>query len=215
MSNENHHNSKERAQRSYTEEGSENQHPKEPYMLYQASENKNINFLGVSFKEILMHTFLNKVLIQGLKEPFNFNHLFKLPSFMEYPQIKERITALMTPQFKEAILSKKSNICNFYHQFLGYRFKLNVIFIALSDIVIIFIPILLKSFIDWIEEESAESGFSSESSYRGMYLAGLISLVLIASKIFLFIGRYYLLLTQAVVRAFAYVRELSSIHNSN
>ena len=179
----------------------------EPYILYQKSANKSTKLFQYSFMDIICHSFLSKILTQGLREPFNFNHMYQLPKSLEYHTLKQRIKEMLTPEWREKIISRKSTIYHFYHRFLGNEFKFSVFLRCLSDVVIIFIPMLLREFINWIEEEGerAAGGGVEGHTWRGVTIVGLISLTLIGSKLFLFIGRFYLHLMQTLVRGFTYV----------
>ena len=176
----------------------------EPYILYENSVNKDTEFLGYAAKDVIFHSFLTKVLNQGLKTPFNFNHMFKLPKYLQYENIVRQMNSLMTPEYKEDILSGKKSIYSFYHQLVGFRLKLGVLLTFISEVVLVLLPPLLKRLISWIE------GFEDEDSgerYEGIMITSLISLVITISKLSLFASRYYSIQAQVHAQAFAYVRK--------
>ena len=177
----------------------------EPYLLYGRSENKNIDFLGSGLKEIIFHKFLNKILKQGLKEPFNFNHMFKIPKYLEYDSILHQINTLMTDDYKKSILNKEKTIYDFYHKLVGSRYKVGLFLTFISDVIVVLLPLLLKSLITWVEEdiENQDSG----NKYKGLIIAALLSLVIVVSKLSYFASSYYLTQSQVQAQAFSFVRK--------
>ena len=177
----------------------------EPYILYERSENKDKDFLGYGLMDVVFHNFLNKILYQGLREPFNFNHMYKLPKYLEFEDITLQMKALMTPEFKNDILSNKKSIYHFYHKLTGFRFNFGVFLTFISEVIIVFLPPLLKRLITWIDKDL--EGADSADKYEGVMTTGLVSLVIIISKLTLFSSRYYLMQAQTHAQAFAYVSE--------
>ena len=177
----------------------------EPCVLYENSINKDTEFLGYGIGNIACHSFLNKVLQQGLKRPFNFDCMYKLPKYLEYTQIEERASELMTPEYKQLIIEDKKSIFDLYHQLVGFKYKVGVFFGTSSRTMIVLLPVLLKWLIEWMEErEEAEN--PEDENLRGIFYAALITGLMVTNKLFFFIGRYFLLQMQAYAQAFAFVR---------
>ena len=181
----------------------------EPYVLYEKSVNKDQEFLGYGFMDVVFHNFLNKVLYQGLREPFNFNHMYKLPNYLEFNEIIKQMDTLMTPEFKNEVLNNKKSMFDFYQKLIGFRLKLGVFLTFVSEVIIVFLPLLLKRLISWVEEDL--EGADSSKRYEGVITTGLISLVIIISKLTLFSSRYFLMQAQIHAQAFAYVSDKVSI----
>ena len=174
---------------------------KEPYLLYQRSPNRHEELITPGLRNIVCHSFLNKILNQGLKEPFNFDHMYKLPDSMDFDQVSAKTKRLMTPQVKADIINKKSSIFDLYHKFVGSGQKAGILFLFMSEFVMVSLPWLIKWLIEWIEEEGYEDNVG-----QGVKLSALITFVLILSKVCLFTGKFYVLQMMACAKAFAYVR---------
>ena len=175
---------------------------KEPSILREQSINKNVDFIGTSLRDRLYQPFLDKVLNQGLKEPFNFNHLFKMPEYMSYEAISAKMKRMMTPQVKKDIISGRKTLFKFYEAFLGKERLIGNVLMTLSENIAILIPIILKRLIDWIEDFEAKS---SADRWKGIRLAFYLSFVMILTKLLLFSSRYYVLVIQVYAQAFAAV----------
>ena len=184
----------------------ETQLDSEPCVLYENSINKDTEFLGYGIGNIVCHSFLNKVLDQGLKRPFNFDCMYKLPKYLEYTQIEHKTGQLLTPESRQKILEDKKSIFGLYHDLIGFKFKLGVFFAVSSRIMIVLLPVLLRWLIEWLEERG-EGGSYEDDDLRGIYIASLITGLMVVNKLFFFVGRYYLLQMQVYAQAFAFVSD--------
>ena len=159
--------------------------------------------MGSGIKNIVFHTFLNKILVQGQREPFNFDKMYKLPKYLEFDDIVKQMDSVMTPEYKNDILNNKKSVYSFYHKLLGPRLKIGVVLTFISEVIIAFLAPLLKRLITWIEKDIDHA--DKAQRYEGVITTALISLVIIVSKLSFLASRYYILQAQIHVQAFAYV----------
>ena len=183
----------------------------EPYILYENSLNKNTDFLEYRVRDVFFHSFLTKVLHQGLRAPFNFDHMFKIPKYLEYDSIIRDMNTIMTSEYKKDILNGKKSIYDFYQKLTGFRFKMGIFLIFISEVIVVLIPTLLKSLISWLEVGLED--LDGSQKYEGLIITALISLVVIISKLSLFSGRFFLVQAQVHGIAFAFVSLSDSSRN--
>ena len=204
------------------EAGNQKEGTHEPYRQFEDSRNKDTPLLASSMKEKVFHSYLDKVLEQGLKEPFGFNHLFGIPEELTYKAIAEKLEDTMTPQTRREILScpNSDKFFEYYHEFLGPDRKIGIFFSILAQNLQILIPLFIKYLIQWVEEfDSANANQFSQGllkdeslaegsqgvpqlKVKGLLVALGFTLALILSKAVFYLSKYYCVKSQVYVQAF-------------
>lgn len=105
-----------------------------------------------------------------------------------YDSISRKLkNALESTSSGKKFLAGKKKFNYFVMGFMGWEYKLGFIFSIISWITILPLPILIKYFIEWLENPGA-------SDKEGYIVAGLIGVSYIISSVFRFIevdGGYY------------------------
>lgn len=127
---------------------------KEPYILHEESKNKSIPFKVDSLCEIIFKTNLRKIIDERMKhKEFGFECLYQLKDKYTFDAVSKKMKDFIekTPtgkKFKE----KKVQFFSMLLSCLGWEFKRGIYLEAISNILLLPIPLFIKYFIDWLEK---------------------------------------------------------------
>lgn len=153
---------------------------KEPYLLYHESPNKNIRHRDSSLYASLLQKDQDKLIEEGQKEEaFGFESLYDVGEEYKYNQVSKELDIFVKygPSGK-AFYQGEKLLCFAALDFLGWRkYKIHFVLDIIGAAFALPIPILLKHFIIWLDDDKQEE-------VRGYILASLLILTFVLSNLF-------------------------------
>lgn len=157
---------------------------KEPYLLHEASKNKDIAYYTPSCCSYVFQTYQGKIIKEGKEtKSFGFDSLYKLKDEYTFDHISKALDSHIQNSKSGQEFSKKDGTYrSMLKSYLGGWYKLSIFFSVLSSLFTVPIPLFIKFFIEWLEDEGSEMA-------TGYYLFFAILGSFTLGRIFSFISR--------------------------